>query len=169
MCIRDRYQRRVHGGCFLNPFFEKRKKMSKEIVVEKKGSNLVYESAMNPFLQETDPKNPYGPNFIELPYLTKVYYKYTRLKKYVHLTPEDQREIGTENLKFYFGMVATFGLGILSANLLKRFVFPKLWSESSYYLEAYSIYYRGFFGSAASTLFYSNDRKVQTGCNQEWI
>ena len=28
---------------------------------------------INPFFLETDPRNPYGPNFEELPYETKVH------------------------------------------------------------------------------------------------
>lgn len=34
---------------------------------------------------ENDPKNPYGPNYEELPIDTKIYYKYNRVRQYVHL------------------------------------------------------------------------------------
>jgi len=40
-------------------------------------------------MSDEDPNNPYGPNYIELPYDTKAYYKFTRIRKYVHYTPED--------------------------------------------------------------------------------
>ena len=41
------------------------------------------------FMKEHDPRNPYGPNYQELPYDTKVYYKFCKISKYVHYNLED--------------------------------------------------------------------------------
>ena len=41
-------------------------------------------------MKETDPKNPYGPNYEELPQSTKIYYKFNKVKKYVHFSKEDE-------------------------------------------------------------------------------
>ena len=40
-------------------------------------------------MSETDPQNPYGPNYEELPYETKVYYKFNKIRRYIHYTKED--------------------------------------------------------------------------------
>lgn len=36
-------------------------------------------------MSDTDPRNPYGSNYEELEYETKIFYKYTEIKKHVHL------------------------------------------------------------------------------------
>ena len=46
-----------------------------------------------PFIDELDPKNPYGPNFEELPYKTKQFYKFNRMRKYVHFSKEDNEHL----------------------------------------------------------------------------
>ena len=43
----------------------------------------------SPFLSELDKTNPYGPNYEGLPLDTKIYYKFSRIRKYVHYDMED--------------------------------------------------------------------------------
>ena len=52
-------------------------------------------------IKETDADNPYGPNYMMLPYDTKLYYKWIRMNKFVHLAGDDQKSALTENYKFY--------------------------------------------------------------------
>ena len=37
-------------------------------------------------MSETDPRNPYGPNFDQLPKEVKIYYKFLRMKAFVHVS-----------------------------------------------------------------------------------
>ena len=37
-------------------------------------------------MSETDHRNPYGPNFSQLPKEVKVYYKFLRMKAFVHVS-----------------------------------------------------------------------------------
>ena len=84
---------------------------------------------VNPFMLESDPKNPYGPNYEELPYETKLYYKFHRVKKYVHLTQEDQDKMINSNFQFFLGTAASMAFGCLLAYGLKKgshqALFPK--------------------------------------------
>jgi len=68
----------------------------------KKARQLVNKS-ISPFMKETDPKNPYGPNFEDLPMETKIYYKYTAIKKFVHFTEPDQKKLLNANLMYIGG------------------------------------------------------------------
>jgi hypothetical protein len=36
-------------------------------------------------MDETDPSNPYGPNYERLSYETKKYYKFLKIKTYIHM------------------------------------------------------------------------------------
>ena len=38
-----------------------------------------------PYMDETDPSNPYGPNYERLSYETKKYYKFLKIKTYIHM------------------------------------------------------------------------------------
>jgi hypothetical protein len=49
----------------------------------------IIEYTNNPFMSDHDPKNPYGPNYEPLPYETKLYYKFCKIAKFVHYSPED--------------------------------------------------------------------------------
>lgn len=97
----------------------------------------LYNEAISPFMQETDPRNPYGPNYEELPFETKIYYKYNKVKKYVHFAKEDEDVILNANFKFMFGLLGTITGSIVSAYILKRFIFkpfiPKIFEYCSDY------------------------------------
>ena len=40
-------------------------------------------------MDECDPENPYGPNYERLNYNTKKYYKFLKIKSYVHMEKND--------------------------------------------------------------------------------
>jgi len=61
----------------------------------------------NFFMEETSPLNPYGPNYHFLAYDTKVYNKFNRLKRYVHLTPEDTERLLKGNVYYFCGIVTS--------------------------------------------------------------
>ena len=54
-----------------------------------KNDQKLLDNLNDPFLNELDPNNPYGPNFEGLPYESKVYYKFSRIRKYVHYDYDD--------------------------------------------------------------------------------
>jgi hypothetical protein len=43
----------------------------------------------NPFMKETDPNNPYGPNYLFLDLQTKQNYKFSSLSQYISLSSKD--------------------------------------------------------------------------------
>ena len=51
-----------------------------------------------PFMGENHPLNPYGNNYIDHPYETKLFYKFNCVKKYVHLSPEDEERVWQSNI-----------------------------------------------------------------------
>ncbi len=71
---------------------------------------------------ENDPKNPYGPNYEELPIDTKIYYKYNRVRQYVHLDDEDTDFLYRSNLKFMGYFLGYFTLSITSGIILKSLI-----------------------------------------------
>jgi hypothetical protein len=75
-------------------------------------------------IRETDADNPYGPNYMMLPYDTKLYYKWIRMNKFVHLQGEDQKLALNENYKFYGVLIGvgfcTFGLSSALKNIVAK-------------------------------------------------
>ena len=95
-----------------------------------------YEDSVNyryqEILDETDPNNPYGPNYYFLPKQAKAYYKYLRLCKFVHIEKEDEEAILTFNYLYYGGLGLSLGAGYqigrgLAAGILRP-IAPSLYS-----------------------------------------
>lgn len=78
----------------------------------------------NILISETDPNHAYGPNYYMLPRSLKLYYKYMRLRKFVHIQLEDEREIIHFNYTFYgstaLSIFGTYGLFYGLYSLMKR-------------------------------------------------
>ncbi|EGR32900.1 hypothetical protein IMG5_067410, partial [Ichthyophthirius multifiliis] len=55
-------------------------------------------------MSDTDPRNPYGYNYEEFEYESKVFYKYQQIKKYIHFIPEDQEKVTNANFIYIGGM-----------------------------------------------------------------
>jgi hypothetical protein len=53
----------------------------------------------NPFMEEHDERNPFGPNYLYLDYDTKVNFKFSNMSRHIILREED------EKLKFNHGLV----------------------------------------------------------------
>jgi hypothetical protein len=51
-------------------------------------------------MDENSPDNPFGPNYKDLPENTKVTYKYSMMKEFIKLKPEDQLHREVEEQKF---------------------------------------------------------------------
>ena len=39
---------------------------------KQKQSKRLHDENINPYMSDTDPRNPFGPNYIDLPYSTKL-------------------------------------------------------------------------------------------------
>lgn len=109
---------------------------------------------INPFMEETDPKNPYGPNYEELPFDTKVYYKFNRVKKFVHLSKEDQDTVLNYDFKYFFGTVAAAAIGCLAGYGLKKFVIRPYLNKLDDWIEQLPHMYYGLYFAGGATLAY---------------
>ena len=82
-------------------------------------------------LDDIGPTNPYGPNYSQLPFDTKLYYKWLRMKKYIHLKPLDQEEHIRHNYIYYGSLFASgfmmYGLAYLSKNYVLVKHFPRVY------------------------------------------
>jgi len=114
--------------------------------------------SVNPFMEEVDPKNPYGPNYEELPFDTKVYYKFNRVKKFVHIDKDDQEKMFNYNFKFIFGILGAVAVGCLTGYGLKRFfIKPYLSNVDDFLEQAPHLYYGLFFAGSATWAYYKMD------------
>lgn len=106
-------------------------------------------------ISETDPNNPYGPNYHQLPYEYKLYYKYLRLKKFIHLSPDDQKAQINHNYKFY-GQIFGAGLGMfaLSHTLRLGVINRKLPKLMEYLDIGLSPFYYGLFVASGVSYAY---------------
>jgi len=97
----------------------------------KDDTELTQEYQSSFIIQDTDANNPYGPNYTLLPIDTKVYYKWLRLKKFIHQMPEDQHEHLRQNYKFYgsctFTGIVMFGFAYGTKNTMMIKHTPKLY------------------------------------------
>lgn len=66
------------------------------------------------FLEETSPKNPFGPNYEGLTLGSKIAYKYNLLMQYVQLSPEDAELKLDEQVKYTGALI----LGVVGGLLL---------------------------------------------------
>lgn len=131
------------------------KKNSTPIPPQPKTTRLKDEGTINPFFKETDPRNPYGPNFEELPYLTKVYYKFSRMRKFVHFDTEDQHLIARENWIFYIGVLGSGTLAMLTGVVFRKFILQKYFENLYKWTDFYAPIYYGLLGAGAVTGWYS--------------
>jgi len=114
--------------------------------------------SVNPFMEEIDPKNPYGPNYEELPYDTKVYYKFNRVKKFVHIDKGDQETMFNYNFKYVFGMIGAVTLGCLTGYGIRRlFIKPYLTRTEDFIEQIPHLYYGVFFAGSATMAYYKLD------------
>ena len=105
-------------------------------------------------VSEIDPNYPYGPNYCMHPFRLKQYYKYNRMRKYVRVQIEDEREIFKFNYVFYFGCLgAIFGTYGFT-RLLNRFVFKKLSKKLHDHVSNFPLFYFGVPASAAGSVAY---------------
>ena len=106
-------------------------------------------------VSETDPNNPYGPNYYFLPRQSKVYYKYLRLSKFVHLDKKDEEALLNFNYIFYGGVILSIAAGYflskgLMVGIVPRFA-PRVymgWSSGSKFMM------NGLMGSLFGSLAY---------------
>ena len=103
---------------------------------------------------ESDPRNPYGPNYEELPHLTKMYYKFTKMKKYIHFDSADEEKMMQANYKFLLGLLGTFSLSFILAYATKEFILQRVWRSFYISLHDHGKYYYSFCGAAVTTIAY---------------
>jgi len=125
----------------------------------------LHNEEVNPFMAETDPKNPYGPNYEELPYDTKVYYKFNKVRKFVHFDKEDQEKIVKSNYEFVLGMLGAVGGGCLVGLLLRKYGL-RHFSKIDEWIDSYShVYYGLFFAGSGTTAYYwYSDKYIKEIC-----
>ena len=75
-------------------------------------------------MDDLDPKNPYGPNYEELSYNTKLYYKFNKVKKHVHFSEKDKNTLLNAHLKMFMATAGAFSLSLGIAYFMKARVFP---------------------------------------------
>ncbi|KAL4475784.1 hypothetical protein ABPG72_011561 [Tetrahymena utriculariae] len=129
------------------------------------GKNLV-NNQIQPFMSETNPRNPYGCNYEELEYETKVFYKYQEIKKHVHFSEQDQNKVIQANFMYMAGVtlsvLGSLGLGYV---MKKNQVFSRL-RTLHILAEEYTNFYYGFFVAASGSFsyFYCNRYYIQEVC-----
>lgn len=105
-------------------------------------------------LEDTNPNHAYGPNYYMLPRELKVYYKYIRLRKFVHVKVEDEKEIIKFNYFFYFGIIASiFGVYNFS-RFFNKFVLKKISNPTYRHVKKLPVAYFGVPASLAGSLTY---------------
>jgi hypothetical protein len=121
----------------------------------------------NPFMLETDSKNPYGPNYEGLPLESKIYYKYARVKKFVHFADEDSKMVIDTDMKWLLGIFCYVSAGAISSIFLKNLVAKRSSKRIFELLDTYSTLYYGVAVAQAFTsgYFALNSYYVKTVCN----
>ena len=113
-----------------------------------------FESNISMITSDIDKLNPYGINYIKLPYASKLCYKWIRMQKYVHFTKEQHSRTIEDNSKFYGGIfltgICTFGLSYQFKKKIITPYFPKI----DQYLFGIDYILHGIFVSFATTHAY---------------
>lgn len=125
--------------------------------VEKGSSHLQFSSEYQDqgfFLEDTNPLNPYGPNYYYLAYDTKVYNKFIRLRRYVHFDASDNDRLIRANIYYFLGIVGSFLVG-LSFGIAAKRVSGKRFTKLNDLMEDYPRVYFGIMGSLFTTIGYS--------------
>lgn len=140
--------------------------VKKSSTTNPQASAKLKDEGINPFMPETDPKNPYGPNYEELPYETKVYYKFNKIRKHVHLDKEDDERIVKFNLTFMFGILGSALLGCGVGYGIRRAIFKPYFVRIDDALIDYGRPYYGVFFAGAATIAYNyfSQRYVEEVC-----
>lgn len=76
----------------------------------------------NIYIEETSPKNPFGPNYELLDYATKVGYKYNSLAPYIKLSEEHANDKRMAELRYTGWLVGGMLGGALLGIILHRYV-----------------------------------------------
>jgi hypothetical protein len=76
-----------------------------------------------PFMSENHPLNPYGNNFIDHPYESKLFYKFNQVKQYVHMEENDSYRVSLYSFYFFGGVAGALFGSIGGFHLLQKFLF----------------------------------------------
>lgn len=76
----------------------------------------------NLFMEETSPNNPFGPNYIVLPYNTKLGYKFSKMKGYIRPTRQDLVHKEDEDAKFVGIIFLGFASGVFIGGVGRMYV-----------------------------------------------
>lgn len=105
-------------------------------------------------MTDTDPNHAYGPNYYMLPKELKTYYKYIRMRKYVHVKLEDEKEIIGFNFKFYGAIVSSaLGVYFLSKGI-DKFILKNYFKSAHRHVKKLPVMYFGVPASIAGSLCY---------------
>ncbi len=77
----------------------------------------------NIYMEETSPKNPFGPNYELLSYPVKVTYKYNSILPYIQLSEEDAHYKRTEELRYTGWLVGGILGGAVLGMALRKYIF----------------------------------------------
>lgn len=105
-------------------------------------------------MSETDPRNPYGPNYIVLDFDTKMYYKFLRMRNYVQVSEEDNIDYLNLTSQFYASMMGVACTTIFSTILFNRLVVRALSKRMYQYIKERQVYFGGFLTASVVTLSY---------------
>lgn len=105
-------------------------------------------------MADTDPNHAYGPNYYMLPKELKTYYKYIRMRKYVHVKLEDEKEIIRFNFNFYLTIFSSvFGVYLLGKGV-NQFVLKNHFKHAHRHVKKLPVLYFGVPASLAGSLCY---------------
>ncbi|CAD8183868.1 unnamed protein product [Paramecium pentaurelia] len=111
--------------------------------------------SQTPFMSENHPLNPYGNNFIDHPYESKIFYKFNSVKQYVHLEEDDQFRISKYSAYFAFGLGGTLIGTIGGFHLLLKYVFKPYYTTTFEHFNHYKHLYLGLLVASSVTFMYT--------------
>lgn len=115
---------------------------------------LQVEAFQMPYMDETDPQNPYGPNYERLSYSAKKYYKFLKVKQYVHMAPEDATLLRVADCVLYGGLLLGLGVGVLLAKGGQRVMQYRGYMGGYRFSQKYPQLYFGLIGGGCATETY---------------
>jgi hypothetical protein len=115
---------------------------------DQNSNELRFKNDLNLVIEETDPSNPFGPNYIMFSYAKKAAKKYARMRRHIRISEEDSRQMTQEYLyifrKYSQWPVLVF-FGIWGAQAVARAFKYKMvprWATTSRFLVPFIMLYR---------------------------
>ena len=141
--------------------------MSKNQNSSKSKLNDLYDNTNISIVSEYDPTNPYGPNYHMFDREMKLYYKFIRMKKFVHVDKEDKDRYIDYNFDFYSFLSGAAVAAFFGTYLINRFVFlPRIPYFGEFIKSNFVLAGGCMAGATVFLLFdYKNDQFINEYCD----